>query len=85
MRAAMENLDDAPPAGALTGPVVRGDADTVRRHLAALGDEPVALGAYVALSRAALELGGGDRGEAARDAIAAALDAAAGLGGAVTR
>ncbi|HEX6534211.1 MAG TPA: DUF2520 domain-containing protein [Gemmatimonadaceae bacterium] len=41
---------------ALTGPLVRGDADTVRRHLVALASDPEALAAYRALSRAALPL-----------------------------
>jgi predicted short-subunit dehydrogenase-like oxidoreductase (DUF2520 family) len=33
---AVENLRASPAAAALTGPVTRGDVDTVRRHLAAL-------------------------------------------------
>lgn len=41
---------------ALTGPLVRGDAGTVRAHLAALGCDPAALAAYRALSLAALPL-----------------------------
>jgi len=32
----LRNLDDAPPAQALTGPILRGDAGTIRKHLAAL-------------------------------------------------
>jgi predicted short-subunit dehydrogenase-like oxidoreductase (DUF2520 family) len=56
MGAAVANLRELPPAAALTGPVVRGDADTVRRHLAALETDRGAREAYVALSRAALAL-----------------------------
>lgn len=41
---------------ALTGPLVRGDTDTVRRHLVALASDPDALVAYRALSLAALPL-----------------------------
>lgn len=39
---------------ALTGPIVRGDAQTVAEHMAALG--PAARPAYIALSRAALAM-----------------------------
>lgn len=46
--------DDA--ALALTGPVVRGDAATVRRHLAALADDPGADAAYRAMAREAVAL-----------------------------
>lgn len=61
---AVENLRGGAGAGALTGPIVRGDADTVERHLLALRAHPDALDAYRALSRAALrwvrEAGTGD-------------------------
>jgi predicted short-subunit dehydrogenase-like oxidoreductase (DUF2520 family) len=36
LRGAVANLD-AGPAGALTGPILRGDVDTIAAHLAALG------------------------------------------------
>jgi predicted short-subunit dehydrogenase-like oxidoreductase (DUF2520 family) len=74
MLAAVANLREQPPAAALTGPVARGDGETVRRHLAALETERGAREAYVALSRAALEL----VGSAGRDGVAAALAAATG-------
>ncbi len=54
--AADENLRDRTPAEALTGPVVRGDVDTVRGHLRALADDREALAVYRALTRAALVL-----------------------------
>lgn len=41
--------------GAFSGPVVRGDVDTIRRHLHALRDLPLARDAYAALVRAALQ------------------------------
>jgi predicted short-subunit dehydrogenase-like oxidoreductase (DUF2520 family) len=48
------NLGALGAAGSLTGPIRRGDADTIRRHLAVLeGDERRA---YVALSREALRI-----------------------------
>ena len=62
---AAANVAGRDPAAALTGPVVRGDAVTVRRHLAALAGDDEARAAYVALSRAAL-------GMAALDAASAA-------------
>jgi predicted short-subunit dehydrogenase-like oxidoreductase (DUF2520 family) len=55
MRVAVDNLAGRPPVEALTGPVARGDVDTVRRHLAALARDRTALGAYRALTRAAVE------------------------------
>lgn len=56
-RASLENVARLGPAAALTGPVVRGDADTVRRNLEALSvDEPAAIESYVALARVALRL-----------------------------
>ncbi len=50
----VENLAAEAPAQALTGPVVRGDADVVAAHLAALG--PQARAAYATLGRRLLEL-----------------------------
>jgi predicted short-subunit dehydrogenase-like oxidoreductase (DUF2520 family) len=42
------------PAGAFSGPLVRGDADTVRKHLQALKKTPGARAVYLALARSAL-------------------------------
>ena len=42
------------PARSFTGPIARGDVETVRLHLAALAKAPAAEQAYVALARAAL-------------------------------
>ena len=42
------------PAG-FSGPIVRGDVDTVRRHLEVLRSAPVPRQIYIALARAALE------------------------------
>jgi predicted short-subunit dehydrogenase-like oxidoreductase (DUF2520 family) len=54
MAGVLENVRAAGPAGALTGPVARGDVETIRRHLDALQDTDAEL--YRALSRAALDL-----------------------------
>jgi predicted short-subunit dehydrogenase-like oxidoreductase (DUF2520 family) len=43
------------PAG-FSGPFIRGDVDTVKRHLRILRKMPVALDVYVALARAGLKL-----------------------------
>ncbi|MBA3404968.1 MAG: DUF2520 domain-containing protein [Gemmatimonadaceae bacterium] len=56
MEGAVSNIADTPPEEALTGPVVRGDADTVRRHLIALRGYPEAKALYKRLSLAALEI-----------------------------
>jgi predicted short-subunit dehydrogenase-like oxidoreductase (DUF2520 family) len=56
-RATLDNVVDLGPAAALTGPVARGDWDTVARHLAALpADERPA---YRVLAASALRLSGG--------------------------
>jgi predicted short-subunit dehydrogenase-like oxidoreductase (DUF2520 family) len=51
---AVENMRSGGGAAALTGPIVRGDVDTVARHLRALRAHPDTLDAYRALSGAAL-------------------------------
>ena len=51
---AVENMRSGGGAAALTGPIVRGDVDTIHRHLRALRAHPDTLDAYRALSRAAL-------------------------------
>lgn len=56
MAAAVGNLRDTPPEKALTGPIVRGDVETVRRHLVALEGEPSTAAVYHCISRAALQL-----------------------------
>jgi predicted short-subunit dehydrogenase-like oxidoreductase (DUF2520 family) len=51
---AVENMRSGGGAAALTGPIVRGDVDTIDRHLRALRAHPDTLDAYRALSHAAL-------------------------------
>lgn len=53
---AAQNASAMGPSAALTGPVVRGDVDTVRAHLAALADVPEILELYRGLSRGAMLL-----------------------------
>ncbi|MGH7645483.1 MAG: Rossmann-like and DUF2520 domain-containing protein [Gemmatimonadales bacterium] len=70
----LENLREAGPAGggALTGPVARGDVDTVARHLASLTADDATL--YRGLGRAALQLARKrGLGEAAAARVATAL------------
>jgi predicted short-subunit dehydrogenase-like oxidoreductase (DUF2520 family) len=58
VRASVDNVDALGAGDALTGPVARGDADTVARHLAALpADERTA---YRTLAAEALRLTGRD-------------------------
>jgi predicted short-subunit dehydrogenase-like oxidoreductase (DUF2520 family) len=54
VRGTCDNLTRTGPEGALTGPVVRGDVDTVARHLRALPEAEREL--YRELGRAVLEL-----------------------------
>jgi len=51
-----ENLCDVGPVAALTGPVARGDAGTVRTQIEILADRPDARELYRALARLALAL-----------------------------
>ena len=56
MTGAMANLANSAPDAALTGPVVRGDAATVGKHLKGLKPFPVAGSVYRALSSAAVAI-----------------------------
>ena len=55
-RGSLANVADMGPAAALTGPVARGDWETVAAHLAALPAEERP--AYEALARSAARLSG---------------------------
>lgn len=68
------NLDDGDFRAALTGPVVRGDAETVARNLAALAADPTAAGLYRTLGRATLELAEVELGDEAAARVRAALE-----------
>jgi predicted short-subunit dehydrogenase-like oxidoreductase (DUF2520 family) len=54
VRGTVDNVERLGPAAALTGPVARGDWDTVARHLAAL--DPSEREAYAAMASAAARL-----------------------------
>jgi predicted short-subunit dehydrogenase-like oxidoreductase (DUF2520 family) len=54
VRQTITNYEALGPAGAFSGPIVRGDAETVRKHLQVLRKVPEARDAYLALARAAL-------------------------------
>ena len=56
MAGALSNMKQALPDDALTGPVVRGDAETVAKHLRALQGHDSALEVYRSLSTAAVEI-----------------------------
>jgi len=59
----------------LTGPVKRGDAETVTRHLASVQDVPGVAAVYQALSHRALAIAArGGLPEAEQRAVAAALE-----------
>jgi predicted short-subunit dehydrogenase-like oxidoreductase (DUF2520 family) len=55
LRQTLANYEKLGPAGAFSGPIVRGDVETVRKHLRALADAPAAQAAYERLAEAALE------------------------------
>jgi predicted short-subunit dehydrogenase-like oxidoreductase (DUF2520 family) len=56
MRGALANMKQALPDDALTGPVMRGDAETVGKHVHALQGRGAASDVYRALSEAAVEI-----------------------------
>lgn len=75
VRGTLDNLVREGPLKALTGPVLRGDAETVARHLAALPEAVVGL--YRGLSTSALDLArqrGLDEASAARVVVALTTD-----------
>ena len=76
MRATVDNIQRLGPAAALTGPVVRGDAGTLRAHLAALPQELIE--SYVANARRALALAveSGRLGPEAAERVREALEEA---------
>jgi predicted short-subunit dehydrogenase-like oxidoreductase (DUF2520 family) len=49
----VENYERHGAAASLTGPLVRGDVETIRKHIRALRRVPQALEVYLALARAA--------------------------------
>jgi predicted short-subunit dehydrogenase-like oxidoreductase (DUF2520 family) len=51
----LANYSKLGPAGAFSGPIVRGDAETVRKHLKALAKNRAARNVYIALAEAALK------------------------------
>ena len=55
LRQTLSNYLEHGAAAAFSGPLVRGDVATVRRHLAALQGTPQAREAYVSLARAAIK------------------------------
>jgi predicted short-subunit dehydrogenase-like oxidoreductase (DUF2520 family) len=55
LRQTIENYSRLGPAGAFSGPLVRGDADIVRKHLQVLGKIPAAKEIYLALARTAVK------------------------------
>ena len=56
MSGALANMKQTLPDDALTGPVMRGDAETVAKHLRAMQGRGAAYEAYRALSAAAVEI-----------------------------
>ena len=55
IRQTLDNYLKRGPEGAFSGPVVRGDAETIGMHLRALAKTPGVRDTYLALARAALE------------------------------
>ncbi len=64
LRQTLANYAKLGPAGAFSGPIVRGDAQVVRQHLKSLKKIPEARAVYVALARAGVAVSAG--GESGR-------------------
>jgi predicted short-subunit dehydrogenase-like oxidoreductase (DUF2520 family) len=58
MSGALANMKQALPDDALTGPIMRGDMETVGKHLRALEGQGTASEVYRTLSLAAVEIAG---------------------------
>ncbi|MPZ22459.1 MAG: DUF2520 domain-containing protein [Dehalococcoidia bacterium] len=73
LRGVADNLEREDPATALTGPVARGDAATIRAHVAALGARaPELLPLYIVMARQTLDLA--LRGELISEEVASTLE-----------
>lgn len=55
IRQTLANYAKLGPSGSFSGPIVRGDVETISQHLRVLAKVPVAQQVYVALAKAALE------------------------------
>jgi predicted short-subunit dehydrogenase-like oxidoreductase (DUF2520 family) len=55
IRQTLANYAKLGPSGSFSGPIVRGDVETISQHLSALAKVPVAQQVYVALAKAALQ------------------------------
>jgi predicted short-subunit dehydrogenase-like oxidoreductase (DUF2520 family) len=67
IRQTLANYEKLGPAGAFSGPIVRGDSETILKHLAAMRGLRTVKCAYAALAQAALEfLPSGNREEISR-------------------
>ncbi|MBA4389717.1 MAG: hypothetical protein C0399_02115 [Syntrophus sp. (in: bacteria)] len=58
IRATLRNIENKGPLASLTGPIVRGDAKTVKAHLKAIEDMDLHKAVYKALSAVAIEMAG---------------------------
>lgn len=67
IRQTLENYSSLGPEHSFSGPIIRGDAETVAKHLAVLKRAPGARDVYIALARSALRhLPAGNRNELRR-------------------
>ena len=65
------NYEKLGPAKAFTGPIVRGDVETIRRHLSAIAAKPDTRDVYTALARAALKYLPNQNAKALREVLRA--------------
>lgn len=66
MQHTLDNISKSGPAGALTGPVERGDIHTVKKHLNSLKDQPELITLYRQLGLIAAELAAENKGQTSK-------------------
>jgi predicted short-subunit dehydrogenase-like oxidoreductase (DUF2520 family) len=72
LRQTLENYTCLGTAAGFSGPIIRGDIDTMKRHLRVLGTVPAAREVYVALAQAAVQYLPGKNKAALRKALRSA-------------
>lgn len=76
MKSAIGNMENQATEKALTGPIIRGDVDTIRQHLVLFSDQPELKSMYVHLGQETLRLLGNNLAEDKKFAIQKLLNEA---------
>ena len=74
MQSALKNLENQSASNALTGPIARGDYETIMRHLTLMECNPELKSAYMLLSKETLKLISSELDEQAQFQLKKILD-----------